>query len=216
MNNHKIQTVDNTRFFGLRIDEHCHWKNNIEKLCSKLSSFVYLLRKLVRISGRETAIAAYYGHVYSIIRFGIIFWGNSTDKNDVFKMQKRCIRALVEIKPWESCRPYFHKLQLLPVPCIYILECLIFVKKHYKLFHEKTLEDYTIRLRRKYDLIFPTPKCALYRKSVFYMCILLFNKLPDNIKKMNFIEFKKIVTKILKQKCYYDVADYLNDTLDLF
>jgi len=58
---------------------------------------------------------------HSIIRYGIIFWGNATDSCKVFRLQKRIIRLMLGARPRASCRGLFKKLEILPAPCQYIL-----------------------------------------------------------------------------------------------
>jgi hypothetical protein len=37
----------------------------------------------------------YYAHAHSIMSYGIIFWGNSTHSNQIFKIKKRIVRGLL-------------------------------------------------------------------------------------------------------------------------
>jgi hypothetical protein len=62
---------------------------------------------------------AYSSYINSIIRYGIIFWGNATDSCKVFSLQKRVKGILSEAEPTASCTGLFKKLEILPVPCQY-------------------------------------------------------------------------------------------------
>lgn len=98
---YKLTTIDEvteTIFLGLTIDCHCSWKSHIEKLCNKLSRFIYPLRRIVFVTSEKSALNAYYGYVQSALSYGLIFWGHSTDFIKAFKMQKRCIRAISGLK----------------------------------------------------------------------------------------------------------------------
>jgi len=37
----------------------------------------------------------YYAFFHSVISYGLIFWGNSTDSKCAFKLQKRAIRIIM-------------------------------------------------------------------------------------------------------------------------
>jgi hypothetical protein len=52
--------------------------------------------------------------------YGIIFWGNSCYSNIIFRLQKRIIRIVVEIRDRDSCREYFRELNILPLQAEYI------------------------------------------------------------------------------------------------
>ncbi len=36
----------------------------------------------------------YFSYFHSIMTYGIIFWGNSTDSNEIFKLQKKLLELL--------------------------------------------------------------------------------------------------------------------------
>ena len=64
---------------------------------------------------------------HSIVRYGIIFWGNSTTSYKVFKLQKSVIRIVPGAEPRASCRGLFRRLEILPVSCQYILSLMLFI-----------------------------------------------------------------------------------------
>jgi len=63
----------------------------------------------------------------SFIRYGIIFWDKATNICKVFKLLKRVIRIMSGTEPRASCRGLFGKLEILPVPCQYILSLMLFI-----------------------------------------------------------------------------------------
>ena len=65
--------------------------------------------------------------MHSIIAYGIIFWGNSSHSNNIFKLQKKAIRIIVNVDDRVSCHELFKKLNILPLHCQYILSLLLFV-----------------------------------------------------------------------------------------
>jgi len=67
------------------------------------------------------------GYVHSIIAYGIIFWGNSPYNNNIFKLQKRAIRIIMNTGNRVSCCELFKKLNILPLHSQYILSLLLFV-----------------------------------------------------------------------------------------
>lgn len=98
---------------GIEIDTNVNWKPHIEKVGKKLSKFTYALFELKKCTDLKTATSAYYAYAYAWLSYGIILWGNSTEVNQLFVLQKRCVRTLVNITDTESCRPHFIKQKIL-------------------------------------------------------------------------------------------------------
>jgi hypothetical protein len=87
--NNIIQSVGNFNLLGIVIDTHLNWKQHIQQVKSKLSKFSYALFELRHSTTKEAALSAYYAYAYSQLKYGIILWGNSTNINDLFVMQKK-------------------------------------------------------------------------------------------------------------------------------
>src|SRR5436190_23661718 len=69
-----------------------------------------------------------YAYVYSFITYGIIFWGNAPLSRKVFLKQKKIIRIMMNSPRRASCRPLFLASGILPLPSVYILYSVLFVK----------------------------------------------------------------------------------------
>ena len=91
-----IAESDTTKFLGLYLDSHLTWKCHIDARSKKLIQFAYALYKLSKMASRNTVQIAYNAYVASSIRYGIIFWGNSADRDIVFKTQKKCLRSFTK------------------------------------------------------------------------------------------------------------------------
>lgn len=211
-NNDPIEEVKYTRFLGIIIDCHCKWKEHIDKVCSKVNSFVFALKRISQTVSIQAALIAYHGYVGSILRYCIIIWGNGTTINQIFIAQKRCIRAIFGIKRKVSCRPYFMQYKILTVACLYISEVCIFVHKYKNLFTEtQAMYSRNARLQYKYKLYKPVAKLALTSKNTYMMCVTIYNKLPDVFKSKNLKIFRKMLLTWLYDKCFYSISEYLNE-----
>ena len=71
-----------------------------------------------------------HGETHSIMMYGIIFWGSSPHWGNIFKLQKRIIRTMMNINNRVSCRELFKKLNILPLQSQYILSLVLFVVKN--------------------------------------------------------------------------------------
>jgi len=53
-----------------------------------------------------------------------MFWGNSSNSGKIFTLQKQIIRIMSGVQPRTSCRSSLKKLQILSVPCRYMLSLM--------------------------------------------------------------------------------------------
>lgn len=167
IDNQKIGRVYVSKFLGILIDSQLTWKAQADDICKKLSPSAYTLFNLSKKVNTNTVLIAYHGLVASILRFGVIFWGNCSEREGIFRAQKRCIRAIFNLKVTESCIPVFKKHKLLTFPCLYVLEIALFVKTNPHLFptlHESRFRN--VAMRSKYLNLLHTSgfKTTLYKK----------------------------------------------------
>jgi hypothetical protein len=122
-----INNTNSTKFLGLTLDSTLSWKTHIDQLSSKLNSACYIIRSLRYIISSKNLQTIYFSYVHSVITYVIIFWGNSPYSNNIFKLQKRAIRIIMNAGNKESCRELFKKLNILLLLSQYILSLLLFV-----------------------------------------------------------------------------------------
>jgi hypothetical protein len=70
---------------------------HINYLCNELSVCCFIMRRLVHTLDMETLKFVYVAHFHSLIRYGIIFWENSTTVHKVFYSSKKDIKNSVGI-----------------------------------------------------------------------------------------------------------------------
>lgn len=209
--NNVIENLKSVKFLGVTIDIDLNWKEHIQELCKKLNKFVYALSQLRRTTSQHTALLAYHGYVGSVLRYGIVLWGYSTEFHRLFITQKKCIRAICMAHPLQSCKPLFAQLNILPLPSLYIFEMSCFVKQHTYLF-KKASEVYTRNTRNPDRLVLErTPRTSLYKNNCYVMGIKIFNRLPLEIKHLPIVRFKKVLYDWLLQHNFYKIDDFLND-----
>lgn len=180
----------------------------------KLSVSAYQLLILSKKVNVNTLLLAYHGLVVSVLMFGIIFWGNCTEREAILKAQKRCLRSMFKLKVTDSCVPIFKSYKLLP--CLYILEVAIFVKQNNKLFPAlRETRKRSTGLRSKYQNMLSTVSCntALLKKGIMGVAPVIYNKIPDSMKNQPVRVFRQRLASFLKDKCYYCLNDFLNDNI---
>ncbi|KAG7308231.1 hypothetical protein JYU34_006904 [Plutella xylostella] len=209
---HKNKTIkesDTVKFLGVTIDRNCNWKSHIENVCNKLNRFVYVLYRLSRITGQKAALAAYHGYVLSVLRYGLLIWGNSTDFNKAFIVQKKCLRAIYGKKQTDSCKPLFKKSKIMTLVSMYILEAAIHVKSNPNLY-KKAGNIVNFDIRNKERLVLPKHNSALYSKNCHIMTIKVYNCIPHEIKQLPLKLFKHKLKYWLTENVFYSINDFFN------
>lgn len=206
-----IKNTECAKFLGIYLDNKLKWKEHVGSICKRINRFCYPLHRLTKMAPRSTALTAYFGHIQSIIKYGLLIWGNSTDIGKVFVAQKKCIRAICGAGPMETCRPLFKELRVLPLPCLYIMEVARFVKDHWSLFKKQS--DMCMRTLRYPNRLVTdvVPRSTRYKRNCIYMCITVYNKIPESIKMLSGNQFRKVLYNWLTNKNYYSINDFLHD-----
>jgi hypothetical protein len=125
-----INNICNKNFLVLTLDSTLSWKTHTDQQNSKLNSACYIIRSLKSLISTKNLRTVYFSYVHSIVAYGIIFGGNSPYSNNIFKLQKRAIRIIMNVDSRVSCRELLKKLNILPLHSQYILSLLLFVVKN--------------------------------------------------------------------------------------
>lgn len=206
----KVEEVSTTNFLGLMLDSNCNWKSHVETVCTKLSRFVFVLRRLRQVASVETCLTAYHGNIASILQYGLILWGNSIDTDKAFILQKKCVRAICNAEFTDHCKPLFQELKVLTLPCLYIKQVAVFVKEHPSLF--ATRKETSARVQRSLHankLHIPKCKLELYKRNVYIMAVKIYNKLPKDLTDMPINRFKTALHRWLLLSSFYSVNEFL-------
>jgi len=71
------------------LTEYVYWKNHIKRMLLKLNGACYVVWLMVHISKINTITSIYYAYAHSIMKYGIICWGNSSNSGKIFTLQKK-------------------------------------------------------------------------------------------------------------------------------
>ena len=194
-----------------RLDNTLSRQLHLDKLSSKLSSVSYITRTLKPILTIENLNLIYYSYVHSIISYGLIFWGNSSQSKIIFKLQKRIIRIITNSNYRTTCRDLFKKLNILPLQSQFILSLALSVVGN--------LDDFSINFDlhsfntpQKFLLHPPPTRMTTYQKGVHYMGVKIFNKIPPKIQCLisNKKQFLKTLKKFLLLVSFYTIEEFYN------
>jgi hypothetical protein len=134
----------------------------------------------------------YFACVHSIMSYGIIFWGNSTYGNLIFKIQKRIVRINIKERNNAACHLLFGQLNILLLHSQYLYSLSMLVTKNLNIYRFNTAIHST-SIRQGSQLQFPSNKLAKMQKGVYYSEIRILNNLPQSIRNFlcDVIKFKQ-------------------------
>jgi hypothetical protein len=87
----KTIEVETTKFLGLQIDNNLNWKMSIQCIIPTLSSTCFATRTVTSLIKTEILKLVYFVYYNSIMSYGIISWGNSTDSKMYFTSKRKSL-----------------------------------------------------------------------------------------------------------------------------
>ena len=142
----------------------------------KLGRAYYSIRYVKHFMPQDTINTIYFSYFHSILSYGIIFWDNSAYSANIFKIQKRIIKIIMNARNRDSCHQLFKNLKILPLKSQHIFSLLLFVPKN-RYMYESNSEIHNINTRFSSDLHTPTANLTTFQKGSFYFGIKVFNHL---------------------------------------
>jgi hypothetical protein len=150
----------------------------------------------------------YFAYFHSIMEYGIMFWGASSESKKIFLQQKKIIRIMSGTSRRTPCKPLFLNLKILTLTSQYILSVMRF--------HASNLEKSTFNSsihnfnsRQRLKLHKPTAHLKSYQGSPYYTCIRIYNNIPDDLASQvtNKKQFLLKLKKYLIERPYYTLQD---------
>jgi len=155
-------------------------------------------------------------YFYSVIKYWIILWGNSSSSGKVLTLQKKIVRIVAGTQPKTSCTSLCKQLEILPVPCQYILSLTNFIINNQEIFQTNS-SIHNIITRKRHHLHRPNAILSCFQKSTFYTGIKIFNSLPPNVTvlKNDNSKFKETLRKCIYTHSFYSVDEFFMCKVDL-
>ena len=210
-----ISNSTETKFLGLIIDETLSWNQHVDQIATKLCSACYALRNLKHIVPQSTLRTIYYAYIHSILSYGIIFWGRSSNVSKLFILQKRIIRIINNTGVRESCREAFKNMEIMTLYSQYIFSLILFAVKNKHLFTSNN-EIHTYKTRNYLNFHLPTVNLTKFYKGPYISGTKAFNHLPRHIKILvNDMKcFKLSLKRFLCHHSFYSIEEYYEHTDD--
>lgn len=207
----KIDTIEYTKFLGIVLDSKLQWGPHVYALGNRLSSAVYAIREVRKLTDVATARLVYFAYFHSLMSYGILLWGAGADISVIFILQKRAIRAIYNLKSRDSLRDLFNKINILTLPSLYIYENIMYTRKNSYNFKKRS-DVHGLNTRNKDKLMNSAHRLQKTNKSFVGNSVRFYNKLPTHIIDLTEKRFKNCIKQKLVKKAYYTTGDYLADT----
>lgn len=208
--NKLLPPQEHVTLLGINLDSHLTWGSQVDRVCSRVASNLYVIRKLGEIVPVHVVRVAYRALIESHLTYGLTLWGRSAEWRRAFIMQKRAIRAMAGVRSREHCAEWFKRFELLTLPSLYIYASL--VELHKISSSISTHSDVHCHGTRNMSHMI-IPRSRLRMSQVNKLDVRLFNRLPAHYKNLNLRTFKLRLKAALVKECYYTVEQYLRTGL---
>jgi hypothetical protein len=122
--------------------------------------------------------------------------GGSDGKSiKIFKLQKKVMRLISNFRKDASYRVLFKILNILPLPCMYIMEIVCYIKMNIEGL-EQNSGRHNYNTRHRSDLQCKFCRTDILEKSINNMGVKLYNKLSNHSKNLENIQLFKKETEI--------------------
>ncbi|KAG8324947.1 hypothetical protein J6590_108346 [Homalodisca vitripennis] len=204
----EVNTIDSGKYLGIIIDQNLSWEPHVNKLCNKLSSSLYVVRRIKQITNPQVAMTAYYSLFESHMRYGLIAWGGTTATNfhRVLVIQKRAVRTLKGLGPLDTCRAAFKELGILTLIGLYIQETILYAIKTGQ---TRTGDRHPYHTRHGRNFLLDQHHLSLTEKKPSYRGALFFNTLPDSLRRLPEKELIPPLKTWILQRPFYTIQEFL-------
>lgn len=202
----KIENVLSIKFLGIHFDDHLTWGPHIDYLTTKLSSITYLIRRLTFCVSSSCVRYAYFAYFQSLIRYGLILWGNSSRVSEILILQKKVIRIITKSHVLEHCKPLFILTEIQTVINLYIFDIAQYILSHQEFIHVRQNSIHETRNNNKATIGFHRLSKSLSSHPV--ICIKVYNKLIHLINKYSPKVFKSKFYSWLLKTPFYSIDEF--------
>ncbi|KAJ8949425.1 hypothetical protein NQ318_007525, partial [Aromia moschata] len=144
----------------------------------------------------KTLLTAYFGLIHSYIAYAILAWGHASRSSTVLAAQRKAVRIVANLSYRDDCKQAFIKFKILTLPCLYIFQCLLYIKsniQHYT--RHNQIHKYPTRNKEKVNPNFHRLSRSRYGPS--YYGIKFYNTLPQSVTHLSYEYFKHSIKTLL-------------------
>ena len=189
-----ITTCD--KILGIHVDNNLTWNNHFNFLSKKLSSHLWLLSKVRIYLSIEHRVLFYNAYIKPHIDYCSLIWSNTSSSNisKITRLQRRACKLILGHE-YNGLSEAFEKLKILSIDqSIFLSKAKMMYKIHNNLapsylnemflMRDANLDNTTSNLRSvtNKNFVVPLAKCNLFKGSLTYSGVIIWNSIPVSIK----------------------------------
>ena len=183
-----ISVTSEMKFLGIIIDRNLNFKSHTALISTKISKATGILFRLNNILPQPALKSLYDALIVPHMLYGLEIWYSALqcNKDRIFKLQKKSIRAIQNLRYNDHTSSHFQMLGSLKLDDLYKLRILTFMYNNKNLF--STNSDIHPHLtRHRNDIVLPRYRRARSQSSWMYQGAIIWNNLTGNLKALNTI-----------------------------
>ena len=183
-----ISVTSEMKFLGIIIDRNLSFKSHTALISTKISKATGILFRLNNILPQPALKSLYDALIVPHMLYGLEIWYSALqcNKDRIFKLQKKSIRAIQNLRYNDHTSSHFQMLGSLKLDDLYKLRILTFMYNNKNLF--STNSDIHPHLtRHRNDIVLPRYRRARSQSSWMYQGAIIWNNLTGNLKALNTI-----------------------------
>lgn len=212
LRNDQIQNPQSVRFLGVTFDNQLKFDAHVDSVSKKISKNIYLLKNLKYNTEQRVCMIAYHALIQSLCTYCLLIWGHSTHASRIFALQRKAIRVLAGLDYRADVRQSFIDMGILTIPSQYIFECLLYARKNWDRYgRREDIHDHNTRNKESLNIGYLRLKKS--ENSTLYYVPTFFNKLPEEVRTLDFNKYKTVVKDYLLKNPFYNIDDFINQKI---
>lgn len=204
VNQFTVEQVSYARYLGLIIDENLKWNQHTRSIISKITPYMFALKKIRYLISERTAWNIYFAYIHPHLAYMNSIWG-STTINHLHNLKVIQNKSIKIIKLLPSVHPTsdLYNTKVLPISLLNKFEicCYIFkitknlIKTNIQLVYISDIHSRNTRNNRNMNLYALKSRTQLAQNSILQRGIRLYNSLPYEIRQSRSISSFKYRVK---------------------
>ena len=169
-----IDNVENQKLLGIHIDKSLSWSEQVDHICSIISSRTFLLSRLRSYLSTECLKLFYNSYILTIIDYCCTVWGSTSLGNleKIHKLQKRAARIILHVSYDTPSKELFEKLGWMTIftrikyfQAMLMFKCMNGIAPEYlsdQIHSVSDIHSYSLRSTTAHHLHVPRPKSEYF------------------------------------------------------
>lgn len=205
-----IDTVKETNFLGVKIDNALTWSGHVTHVCKKIAKSTGIIKKVSKLLPTKTLCTLYNALIYPYLTYCHLIWGKAAKVHleRILLAQKRVVRIICNTDFLAHTNPLFKDCKILKIHDLYTLNCSVFSIKlksnrfpasfssQFLPILTKPQHSYRTRSQTLNAVIIPTFRTSVRQTSLLFQAPKIINEvlLPHGLFEMS-IKIVKIKLK---------------------